>query len=181
MELALLSAGFQSLPLLPTSKLGPSGADSWVGGFVYILEPCGSLQWTLLWGWQFLPLPPQPPQVFSIRGLRLYFPALKLWVARVCLAPQLFLLVYPHTNVGLPSLQSAASPVRQLGCRTSIQFDFLEVLVVFVFKFVVVLLLVVRGGTVCLPMPPSWPEVLSLIFFMAPWVLKEYHSLVQPT
>ena len=29
----------------------------------------------------------------------------------------------------------------------------------FVFKFVVVLLLVVRGGTVCLPMPPSWPEV----------------------
>ena len=30
--LALLSAGFQSLPPLSTSKLGPSGADSWVGG-----------------------------------------------------------------------------------------------------------------------------------------------------
>ena len=29
----------------------------------------------------------------------------------------------------------------------------------FVFKFVVVLLLVVRGGTVCLPTPPSWLEV----------------------
>ena len=29
---AQLSAGFQSLPLLPTSKLGPSGADSQVGG-----------------------------------------------------------------------------------------------------------------------------------------------------
>ena len=29
----------------------------------------------------------------------------------------------------------------------------------FVFKFVVVLLLVVRGGTVCLPKPPSLPEV----------------------
>ena len=29
----------------------------------------------------------------------------------------------------------------------------------FVFKFVVVLLLVVQGGTECLPMPPSWPEV----------------------
>ena len=28
MSLAQLSAGFQSLPLLPTSKLGPSGADS---------------------------------------------------------------------------------------------------------------------------------------------------------
>ena len=40
MPLAQLSAGFQSLLLLPTSKLGPSGADSQVGGFVYVLEPC---------------------------------------------------------------------------------------------------------------------------------------------
>ena len=32
----------------------------------------------------------------------------------------------------------------------------------FVLKFVVVLLLVVRGGTVYLPMPPSWPEVQKL-------------------
>ena len=30
--LAQLWAGFQSLPPLPTSKLGPSGADSVVGG-----------------------------------------------------------------------------------------------------------------------------------------------------
>ena len=30
-------ACFQSLPTLPTSKSGPSGDDSWVGGFVYIL------------------------------------------------------------------------------------------------------------------------------------------------
>ena len=38
--------------------------------------------------------------------------------------------------------------------------DFLPVPVVFfVFKFVVVLLLVVQGGTVYLPMPPTWPEV----------------------
>ena len=41
--LAQLSAGVQSLPPLPTSKLGPSGADSQVGGFVYVLGPCGSL------------------------------------------------------------------------------------------------------------------------------------------
>ena len=44
MQLALLSAGFQSLPLLPTIKLGLSGAGSQEGGFVYILGPCGSLQ-----------------------------------------------------------------------------------------------------------------------------------------
>ena len=46
MALAPLSAGFQSLPLLPTSKVGPSGADSRVVGFVYVLGPCGSLQQT---------------------------------------------------------------------------------------------------------------------------------------
>ena len=39
MPLAQLSAGFQLLPSLLTSKLGPSGADSWVGRFVYILGP----------------------------------------------------------------------------------------------------------------------------------------------
>ena len=44
MLLAQLLAGFQSLPLLPTRKLGPSVADSQVGGFVYVLGPCGSLQ-----------------------------------------------------------------------------------------------------------------------------------------
>ena len=42
MLLSLLSAGFQSLPLLPPIKLGPSGADFWVGGFVYVLAPCVS-------------------------------------------------------------------------------------------------------------------------------------------
>ena len=46
MPLAQFSAGFQSLPLIPTSKLGPSGADSKVDGFVYILGPHGSLQQT---------------------------------------------------------------------------------------------------------------------------------------
>ena len=48
MPLALLSAGFQSLPPLPTSKLGPSSADSQVSGFVYILGPCRSPQRSLL-------------------------------------------------------------------------------------------------------------------------------------
>ena len=42
MSVAQLSAGFQSLPLLPTSKLGPSGADSPVAGFMYVIGPCGS-------------------------------------------------------------------------------------------------------------------------------------------
>ena len=79
MVLAPLSAEFQSLLLLPTIKLGSSGADSWVGGSVYVLDSCGSLQQTLLRGWEFLLLPPQPPQVFSFRGLRLYFGASRGW------------------------------------------------------------------------------------------------------
>ena len=101
MTLAPLSVSFQSLPPLPTVKVGPSGAASQVGGFVYVLGPCGSLQWTLLWGWEFLPLCPQPPQVFSIRGLRLYFPTGTLGCLDVvqstscCLASQL--------HPGLPS------------------------------------------------------------------------------
>ena len=37
--------------------------------------------------WEFLPLPPQPPQVFSIRGLRLYFPALEPWVVGLSRSP----------------------------------------------------------------------------------------------
>ena len=41
MVLALFSAGFQSLPLLPASKVGPSGADSHMGGFVYVWDSVG--------------------------------------------------------------------------------------------------------------------------------------------
>ena len=44
MALALLSAGFHSLLLLPTIKLDPTGADSQVGGLVRALGPGGSLQ-----------------------------------------------------------------------------------------------------------------------------------------
>ena len=53
----------------------------WVDGLVHALGPCGSLQQTLLWGREFLPLLLQPPWVFSIRGLRLYSPMLESWVA----------------------------------------------------------------------------------------------------
>ena len=47
MPLGQVLSGFQSLPLLPTSKLGPSGAESQVSWFVYILGPHGSLQQSL--------------------------------------------------------------------------------------------------------------------------------------
>ena len=205
---APLSAGLQSLPLLPTIKLGPSGAGSQVGGLVHTLGPCGSLQQPLLWGWEFLLLPPQPPQAFSIRGLRLYFPMLEPWVTRSALLPAVR-PGYLCANVGLrgatrrsvcsvlrhsesgplglsvcdvgpqgllvvrlpaPFVSHSASrgpttatrvlsaPAARLRpsyrsgwnvyflspwCRTSLPLDFLSILVV-------------RGGAVCLPTPPSW-------------------------
>ena len=80
-------SGFHSLPLLLTSELGPSSVDSWVGGFVYVLGPCGSLQGTLLWGWAFL-LPPQPLQVFFSQ---------RFWG-----------FISPHWNPGLHSLSSSS-------------------------------------------------------------------------
>ena len=67
--------------------------------FVYILEPCLSLQHTLLWGWEFLPLL-QPPQIFTVRGFEVLITCAGTLGCMVCLTPQLFLLVYPHANVG---------------------------------------------------------------------------------
>ena len=64
--------------------------------------------WTLLWGWEFLPLSPQPPQVFSVRGFEALFPCSGTLGCVVCLAPQLFLPAYPQVNVGLPSPQDGS-------------------------------------------------------------------------
>ena len=81
-----LSAGFQSFPLLPTIKLGPSGAGSQVGGLLHTLDPCGSLQRPLPWGWEFLLLL-LLPRVFSPRGLGLYFPRTGALGCAVCFTP----------------------------------------------------------------------------------------------
>ena len=172
MPLAWLWAGFQSLPHLPTSKLGPSGADSWVSGFVYVLGPCGSLHRTLLWGWEFLPLP-QPSQVFSVRGFEALFPCTGTLGCVVCHAPQSFLPVYPQVNVGLPASTATALPhvlctpaaclctsyqsgwlINSLVFGLPYSLIFWQCWLFFVFKFVV-LLLVMWGGKVYLPVPPS--------------------------
>ena len=107
MPFGQLSADFQSLCPQPTSKLGPSGADSRVGGFVYILGPCGSFQQTLLWGWEFLLLLQLLP-VFSARGFEALFPHTGTLGWAVCLSPW-FILVYLHANVGLPPPCSESS------------------------------------------------------------------------
>ena len=58
---------FSNFPQLPHGDCALSSADSHVGGLLYILGSCWSLQRTLLWGWEFFP-PPQLPQIFTARG-----------------------------------------------------------------------------------------------------------------
>ena len=103
MPLAQLLAGFQSLPLLPTSKLGPSGADSQVGRFVYVLGPVGLSNELSYDAGNFSHCHCNPPQVFTVRGFEALFPHAGTLGYMVCLAPQ-FLLVYPHANMGPPHL-----------------------------------------------------------------------------
>ena len=96
MVLALLSASFQSLPLLPMSKVGPSGTDFHVVGFVCISPMNSPVKLGVS------PAAASTPKWFSISGLRLYFPGLEPWGCTVCFTPHLFLLVYLHLNVGPP-------------------------------------------------------------------------------
>ena len=135
---------------------------------------------------------PNPHRCFQSEVLRLYFPVLELWATWFVSLPRCssrFICrqmwdhlvckplpcwvhqLQPCHESSPPWLPVSTAPIG-LGIPSLspwlsdfIQFDFLSVLVDFVFKFVVVLLLVVRGGTVCLPTPPSWPEV--------PWVSFE--------
>ena len=71
--------------------------------------------------WDFLQLQ-QPPHVFTVRGFEALFPHAGILDCVVCLAPQLFLPVYPHANMGLPGPSAAASPglpVTTRSCRVS--------------------------------------------------------------
>ena len=110
------------------------------------------------------------------------------------LTPHLFLQAYPHVNwehrvhrpataspdrstshrlatSALPHLPVSAAPASLndgfffnslvVGLPYSL---FLEVPVVFVFKLVAVLLLVVQGSDALLPTPPPWPEAVTRLF-----------------
>ena len=111
-----------------------------------------------------------PTVVFNQRFEAL-FPSTGALGCMVCLTPQLFLSVYLHMSVGLPAPPATALPRVLSGwlpiCTPPTHLDecvffnslvvglpysliFCQFWLVFVFKFAVFLLLVVRGGTVCL-------------------------------
>ena len=108
MLLAQLSASFQSLPPLPTSRLGPSGADSWVGGFCVYSRTF----WVSATNSPVrLGVSPTAAStstgVFSQR-FEAFFPRTRTLGCMVYRATQLFLLVYLHKNVGTPSPPATA-------------------------------------------------------------------------
>ena len=78
MTLAQLSASFWSCPPLPTSKLGPSGTNSWVGGFQ---DPVGLSNDLSCEAGSFHYFC-NPHRFLQSEVLRLYFPILEPWVAQ---------------------------------------------------------------------------------------------------
>ena len=66
-----------------------------------------------------------------------------------------------------------------VGCPYSLIFW--QFWLYFVFKFVVVLLLVVWGGKVYLYMSPSWLEIFVLLIFFSLFILKSLHFVIYNT
>ena len=157
---APLSAGLHSLPLLPTIKLGPSGADSQVGGWA-----CACFQ--PLWVSPMnssvrLGVSPAaastPMGVFNQR-LEALFPHAGALGCSVCFAPPQFLRVYLCANVGPRCLLATAWPARFVPQSA---------------KSLVWLRCCKSSLPSCLspPLLPVWINVSSL----APW-LSDFHTV----
>ena len=164
-------------PSTSQNQIGPLWCWFPMGGLVHALGTCGSLQRPLLWGWEFLPLQPQPPQVFSIRGLRLYFPNAGGLGCEVCFAPCRFLPIYLCGNVGPRGLLPTC-PISPTVCQSRswshsgnavlstcpsppllpvwMNVSFLSSWCWTSLPFDFLSVLFVQGGAVCLPTPPSW-------------------------
>ena len=169
---------FQALPPLPTSKLGPSCAD--LGGWDCVHS--GTLWGSLMNSPVRLGVSPTTatPTGVTVRGFEALFPCDRTQGCGSVLLPSCssqFIctqmwdhLVHqppPFHESSLPWLPVSAPPTsfneyfffNSLVVRLPCSLIFWHFWLFFVFKFVVVLLVVVRGGKAYLPMPPSWPEV----------------------
>ena len=108
---APLSVGFQSLPPLPTIQLGPSCANSRVGGWACAhsrplwVSPMNS---PVRLG--VSPPAASTPTGVSTQRFEALFPHAVALGCAVYFAPPLFLLVYQCTNVGPRGLLAVALP-----------------------------------------------------------------------
>ena len=111
---------------------------------------------------QFSALEPWVVQSVSISSYSSWFICMQIWDCPLCQLP-------PCHESSLPWLPISPPPTgldecfffNSLVVGLSYSSIFCQFCLFIVFKFVVVLLLVVQGGTVYLPMPPSWPEVCN--------------------
>ena len=122
--------------------------EPWVARSAWF--PSCSSWFICTWMWDHLLHQPQPPL---------------LWSTSRCLAAG---PLQPAAHLR-PSHQSGwCFLFNSLVVGLPYSLTFCQFWLFFVFKFVVVLLLVVWGGTVCLPMPSSWPEVPKLLLDSTP-------------
>ena len=104
------------------------------------------------------------------------------------------LLPLPHlccftTTATLCPLQpcSPSPPLQHVWMNVSslnpwlLDFHTIRFSVVLVVFRLVVILMVVQGGTACLPMPKSWPEVSPFIFNGSSFLSFDFHPLPQIT
>ena len=191
MALAPLSAGFQSLPLLPTIKLVPSGADSRVGKLVTHppRDPCSRPLWvsptTSPVRLGVSPAAAPTPTGILNQRFEALFPQAGALGYAVCFAPHHLsgLSVRECGAAGSASGETAcpirptlrqsqsrhshASPLRP-GCPSppllpvwmNVYFLFPWCWTYLLFDFLSVL--VVQGGALCLPTPPSWFSLLCI-------------------
>ena len=108
---APLSAGFQSLPPLPTIKLGPSAANSQVGGWACASSrPMWVSPMTSPVRLGVSPAAASTPMGVFIQRFEALFPRAGALGCVVCFAPPLFLLIYLCVNVGPWGLLAIALP-----------------------------------------------------------------------
>ena len=111
MVLAPFSASFQSLPPLPTIKLGPSSADSQVGGWACA---CSRPLWVSPTNSPVClgvsPAATSTPTCVFYQWFEALFPGSGTLGCVVCFAPLPFLPVYPCANVGPQGLPATALP-----------------------------------------------------------------------
>ena len=168
-------------------QIGPFWCWFWGGCFVYVLGPCGSLQ-KLSCEAGFFSHWSNPTEFYRQRFWGFSSPCQNPGLHGLSQSP-VVLYSYPLANVGAPIPPATTLPSQSSSCHLvahplhhsclslpllpiwmnvssltlfvglPYSLIFWKFWLFFVFKFVAVLLLVVRGGKLYLYTPPSWPEV----------------------
>ena len=109
-------------------------------------------------------LKPWDAQSISLPSCSFWFICMQTWDCPVCQPPLCHVSSVPRLPIFTPPTSlNECFFFNSLVIRIPYSSIFWQFWLFFVFKFVVVFLLVVQGDKLYLPMPPSWPEVASPI------------------